>query len=72
MCWVTAKLVPGIFSDGQKLQQFSILKILIASNENILKNVVTADMVWVYSYDIETKCVLLHLAPVKPNRCACK
>jgi hypothetical protein len=58
MQWVSAKLVPRLLTDDQKLQQFSICENLLEKandNKNLLKNVITSDETWIYGYDVETK-----------------
>jgi hypothetical protein len=55
---VSAKSVPRLLTDDQKLQQFSICEYLLQKandEENLLKNVITGDETWVYGYDSETK-----------------
>jgi hypothetical protein len=54
---VSAKFVPRLLTDDKKLQQFSICANLLqrAYDKISLKNVITNDEMWVYSYDAETK-----------------
>jgi hypothetical protein len=78
---VPAKFVSRLLTDDQKLQQFSLCENILQranDDENLLKNVITSDETWVYSYDIETKqqsshwkCLVL-LTPGKHDRCPCK
>jgi hypothetical protein len=48
---VSAKFVPRLLTDVQKLQRFSILR-RANHNKNPLKSVITGDKTWVYDYDV--------------------
>jgi hypothetical protein len=53
---VSAKFVPGLLADDQELQQFSISENLQRVNdENLLKNIISRDKMWLYSYEVETR-----------------
>ena len=55
---VTAKFVPRLLTDAQKVNRVTVSQELFDrpnADENILKNVLTGDETWVYGYDVETK-----------------
>jgi len=52
------KFVPCLLTDAQKENSVTISQELFDrsnADENFLKNVITGDETWVYSYDVETK-----------------
>jgi len=58
MRFVSAKFVPRFLIDDQKKNCFKISQELLANangNENILKNIIAGDELWVYEYDVESK-----------------
>ena len=55
---VAAKFVPRLLTEEQKQNRVTVSQELLDrsnTDENFLKNVITGDGTWVYSYDVETK-----------------
>jgi len=55
---VATKFVPCLLTEEQKQNRVSVSQELLDrlnTDENFLKNVITGDEMWVYSYDVETK-----------------
>src|SRR5215469_8516208 len=55
---VAAKFVPRLLTEEQKQNRVTVSQELLDrsnTDENFLKNVITGDETWVYSYDVETK-----------------
>ena len=58
MCCFAAKFVPRLLTDVQKENRVTVSQELFDrsnANEKFLKNVISGDETWVYSYDVETK-----------------
>jgi hypothetical protein len=56
---VPAKMVPRIFSDGQKQGQLGVcsdLSLQLAKGNNFLDRVIMGDESWCFQYDPEMKC----------------
>jgi len=55
---ISARLVPRLLSDDQKILRVSVCKELkqqARDDPNFISNITTGDETWVYGYDLETK-----------------
>ena len=56
---VAAKFVPRLLTEEQKQNRVTVRQELFHrsnTDENFLENIITSDEMWVYGYDVETKC----------------